>query len=60
MWHRVDRALARLRPHRRPLALAVDGAIVVVAWQLTHLFRLGFERWWSARAGYDAWVLLGV
>ena len=60
VWHRVDRALARLRPHRWPLALAVDGAIVVVAWQLTHLFRLGFERWWSARAGYDAWVLLGV
>ena len=60
VWHRVDRALARLRPHRRPLALAVDGAIVVVAWQLTYLFRLGFERWWSARAGYDAWVMLGV
>jgi FlaA1/EpsC-like NDP-sugar epimerase len=59
-WHRLDAALARLRPHRQLLSLAVDGAVVVVAWQLTYLFRLGFERWWSARADYDAWVMLGV
>mgnify|MGYP005853304065 CR=1 FL=1 len=59
-WPRLDRALARVRPHRQPLSLVVDGAVVVVAWQLTYLFRLGFERWWSARAGYDAWVLAGV
>jgi FlaA1/EpsC-like NDP-sugar epimerase len=59
-WLRVDRALARIRPWRQPLSLAIDAAVVVVAWQLTYLFRLGFERWWSARADYDAWVLLGV
>mgnify|MGYP005848730865 FL=1 len=59
-WHRLDRALARLRPHRQPLSLAVDGVVVALAWNLTYLFRLGFERWWSARADYDGWVMLGV
>lgn len=60
IWHRLDRILARLRPHREPLALCVDGLVVVVAWQVTYLFRLGFERWVSARPAYDAWVLLGI
>ncbi|NWG74870.1 MAG: polysaccharide biosynthesis protein, partial [Rubrivivax sp.] len=59
-WHRLDRALARLRPHRQVLSLVVDGVVVALAWNLTYLFRLGFERWWSARADYDAWVMLGV
>ena len=43
--------LARLRPHRVPLSLAVDALVVVACWNLTYLFRLGFERWWSAPAG---------
>jgi FlaA1/EpsC-like NDP-sugar epimerase len=59
-WQRLDRFLARLRPHREPLSLAVDAAMVVLAWNATYLFRLGFERWWSARPSYDGWVLLGV
>ncbi|MBT9595611.1 MAG: polysaccharide biosynthesis protein [Vitreoscilla sp.] len=59
-WHRLDRFLARLRPHREPLSLAVDALMVVLAWNATYLFRLGFERWWSARPGYDGWVLAGV
>jgi FlaA1/EpsC-like NDP-sugar epimerase len=59
-WHRLDAFLARLRPHREPLSLAVDAAVVVACWNITYLFRLGFERWWSARPGYDGWVLLGV
>jgi len=59
-WHHVERGLARLRPWRQPLTLAIDALVVVVAWQLTYLFRLGFERWWSARADYDGWVLAGV
>ena len=37
----------------------VDG-VVVRCWNVTYLFRLGFERWISARPGYDAWVMLGV
>ena len=60
IWHRLDRFLARLRPHREPLSLLIDGAVVAVAWNLTYLFRLGFERWISARPDYDGWVLLGV
>jgi len=59
-WHRLDRFLARLRPHREPLSLIVDAAMVMLAWNATYLFRLGFERWLSARPSYDAWVLLGV
>ena len=59
-WHRLDRFLARLRPHRVALSLAIDGAVVALAWNATYLFRLGFERWISARPGYDAWVLAGI
>ena len=59
-WHRLDRFLARLRPHREPLSQLIDGAVVASAWNVTYLFRLGFERWLSARPGYDGWVLLGI
>jgi hypothetical protein len=54
VWHRLDALLARLRPHRVPLSLAVDALAVVACWHATYLFRLGFERWFSARPGYDA------
>ena len=60
VWHRLEVFLARLRPRREPLSLAVDALVVVACWNITYLFRLGFERWWSARPGYDGWVLLGV
>ncbi len=60
LWHRLDAALARLRPHREALTLATDAAVVVACWNITYLFRLGFERWISARPSYDAWVLAGV
>jgi FlaA1/EpsC-like NDP-sugar epimerase len=59
-WHKLDRFLARLRPHREPLSLAIDGVVVALAWNFTYLFRLGFERWWSSRPSYDPWVMLGV
>ncbi len=59
-WHRLDAVLARLRPHREPLSLVVDAGVVALCWNVTYLFRLGFERWISARPGYDPWVLLGV
>lgn len=59
-WLRLDRFLARLRPHRRPLSLAIDAIVIVACWNATYLFRIGFERWWSARPGYDSLVLLGV
>jgi FlaA1/EpsC-like NDP-sugar epimerase len=59
-WHRFDRFLARWRPHRRPLTLLLDAGTIVVCWNFTYLFRLGFERWWSERPSYDGWVLLGM
>ncbi len=59
-WGRVDAALARLRPHRAGLSLLLDALVVALCWNVTYLFRLGFERWISARPGYDGWVLLGV
>ena len=58
VWHRLDRFLARPRPHRDPLSLLIDGAVVAIAWDITYLFRLGFERWLSARPAYDGWVLM--
>ena len=59
-WARLDAWFARLRPHRTLLVLGVDALVVAACWQLTHLFRLGFERWLSARPGYDGWVLLAI
>ena len=59
-WQRLDRLLARLRPHRVPLSLLIDAMVVALCWNATYLFRLGFERWISARPSYDGWVLLGV
>jgi FlaA1/EpsC-like NDP-sugar epimerase len=60
VWHRLDRALARVRRHRRPLSLLIDGLVIAATWNATYLFRLGFERWFRARPDYDGWVLLGV
>jgi FlaA1/EpsC-like NDP-sugar epimerase len=59
-WHRLDRFLARLRPHRVALSLAIDGLLVAFAWNVTYLFRVGFDRWFEARPWYDVWVMLGI
>ena len=59
-WHRLDLFLARLRPHREPLSMVADALVIAACWNITYLFRLGFERWISARPPYDGWVLLGV
>ena len=59
-WHKLDLLLARLRPHREPLSLLADALVIVACWNITYLFRLGFERWQSARPGYDGLVLAGV
>jgi FlaA1/EpsC-like NDP-sugar epimerase len=53
MWSELDHFLARIRPHREPLSLLIDGAVVFFAWQAVYLFRLGFDRWISARPSYD-------
>jgi FlaA1/EpsC-like NDP-sugar epimerase len=60
VWQSLDAFLTRIRPHRQLLSLLIDAAVVALAWQFTYLFRLGFERWQSARPGYDHWVLSGV
>lgn len=59
-WQFLDTLLTRLRPHREALALALDVLVVGIAWQATYLFRLGFERWFSARPDYDSWVMVGL
>ncbi len=59
-WHRLDLLLARLRPQREPLSLLADALVIAACWNITYLFRLGFERWISARPSYDGWVLLGI
>ncbi|MEK8045014.1 polysaccharide biosynthesis protein [Ideonella margarita] len=56
----VQRALTLARRYRPWAASAVDALAIVLAWQATYLFRLGFERWLHERPPYDAWVLLGV
>jgi FlaA1/EpsC-like NDP-sugar epimerase len=60
VWHRLDHFLARLRPHRESLSLLVDGLLIAFAWNVTYLFRIGFDRWFDARPWYDFWVMLGV
>ena len=60
VWHRLDRFLARLRPHREPLSLVADGLLIAFAWNVTYLFRIGFDRWFEARPWYDFWVMLGI
>lgn len=60
LWHRIDRWLTRVRPHRQGLSLLIDAAVICAAWNFTYLFRLGFERWWSARPSYDVVVMAGV
>ncbi|MEK0417209.1 MAG: polysaccharide biosynthesis protein CapD [Pseudomonadota bacterium] len=60
VWTRIDAFLSRLRPYREPLSLLLDCTMVAFCWNVTYLFRLGFERWISARPAYDGWVLLGV
>ena len=59
-WQLLDTLLTRLRSHREALARLLDALVVAVAWQATYLFRLGFERWFTARPAYDGWVLLGL
>ncbi len=59
-WHRLDRFLTRLRPYREPFSLLADALVIVLCWNITYLFRLGFDRWMSARPSYDLWVLLAV
>lgn len=59
-WLALDAFLTRIRPRRQPLALIIDAAVIAACWNATYLFRLGFERWLSARPSYDTWVIAGL
>ncbi|PXW93558.1 FlaA1/EpsC-like NDP-sugar epimerase [Sphaerotilus hippei] len=59
-WQHLDSLLTRIRPHREGLSLAIDAVVIAACWHITYLFRLGFERWHSARPDYDLWVMLGL
>jgi FlaA1/EpsC-like NDP-sugar epimerase len=60
IWQSLDSILTRIRPRREVLALAIDALVVAACWHITYLFRLGFERWHSARPTYDVWVMLAL
>lgn len=59
-WSRIESRLERSGPGVRWLAMAVDAMVVLAAWHLTYLFRLGVERWSPGRPWYDDLVSLGV
>jgi FlaA1/EpsC-like NDP-sugar epimerase len=59
-WPALDRFLTRVRPHREALSLLLDALVVLLAWNATYLFRLGFERWWSERPPYDGLVITAL
>jgi len=59
-WPHLDRLLTLIRPRREVLALAIDAFVIAACWHVTYLFRLGFERWHSARPPYDVWVMLAL
>jgi hypothetical protein len=59
-WPALDRFLRACARTASRCRLLLDLAVVAAAWNATYLFRLGFERWFSARPGYDTWVLLAI
>ena len=60
VWQRLETFLTRIRPRREPLSLLIDGIVIALCWNVTYLFRLGFDRWLNARPGYDSLVMLGL
>ena len=50
VWHRLDRFLARAAPAPRAAVAGWSTASsIALCWNVTYLFRLGFERWCQAR-----------
>jgi hypothetical protein len=60
LWAWLEPAMSTLNPRRRWPATAFDAVTVFACWQVTYLFRLGFERWQPGRPAYDNTVALGV
>ena len=59
-WLGMERILTFASRYGTWVAVALDSLIVVAAWHITYLFRLGFERWEPGRPWYDNYVLVGV
>ncbi len=59
-WQLLNTLLNRIRRRRQIAVLLIDCAVVALCWNVTYVFRLGFERWLSARPVYDGWVLVGL
>jgi lipopolysaccharide/colanic/teichoic acid biosynthesis glycosyltransferase len=60
LWQRMDTWLSHPWRYRTVFAVLVDACLVLAAWHLTYLFRLGFERWQPGRPWYDDYVSLAV
>lgn len=60
LWSSLNRQLDRLRPQRQAVVLLADACLILLAWHLTYLFRMGVERWLHERPSYDWAVVLGV
>lgn len=59
-WRPVEAWMARSRGRGGWLGMLADGAVILAAWHVTYLFRLGFERYQPGRPSYDDWVSVGV
>ncbi|MGZ5714810.1 MAG: sugar transferase [Caldimonas sp.] len=60
LWGRLDTAMSAVHPRNRAVATLADALAILVCWQATYLFRLGFERWQPGRPWYDDYVSFGV
>ncbi len=59
-WSSVEQRMSALRRANRVYATISDSILVLACWQVTYLFRLGFERWQPERPWYDGYVSIGV
>jgi lipopolysaccharide/colanic/teichoic acid biosynthesis glycosyltransferase len=59
-WQRLDKLLSHPFRKRKVAAIVYDAALVLFAWHVTYLFRLGFERWQPGRPWYDDYVSIAV
>lgn len=59
-WSAVEQRMSALRRRNRAYGMLADAVMVLACWQLTYLFRLGFERWQPERPWYDGYVSCGV